>query len=74
MGKGDKKSKRGKIRLGSSGVSRPRKKKKTEIVSEKKVTEKVKKSSEPKSEKSKAEKPKTAKKTPSKKKENEAEA
>lgn len=28
MGKGDKKSKRGKIHIGTSGVSRPRKKKK----------------------------------------------
>lgn len=28
MGKGDKKSKRGKIHIGSTGVSRPRKKKK----------------------------------------------
>lgn len=29
MGKGDKKTRKGKIRLGSYGVSRPRKKKKT---------------------------------------------
>lgn len=29
MGKGDKKSKRGKIHIGTFGVSRPRKKKKT---------------------------------------------
>jgi len=29
MGKGDKRSKRGKIHIGSTGVSRPKKKKKT---------------------------------------------
>lgn len=38
MGKGDKRSKRGKIHIGTSGVSRPRKKKKAPL---KKTAEKA---------------------------------
>lgn len=63
MGKGDRKSKRGKIRLGSSGVSRPRKKSSVAQVPA---------ASKEKPAEAKAEKPKTAKKTTAKKKEAEA--
>ena len=37
MGKGDKKTKKGKITIGSFGVIRPKKKKKVDIVAAKKV-------------------------------------
>jgi len=40
MGKGDKKTKRGKIIMGTSGRLRPRKKKKAVVVPKKKATKK----------------------------------
>lgn len=71
MGKGDKKTKRGKITLGTYGVTRPRKKKKKankpiEIVEKEKPAKK--KAATPKVQKSNAEKPKTPKKAAAKKK------
>ncbi|WP_353778244.1 30S ribosomal protein THX [Winogradskyella sp. 3972H.M.0a.05] len=50
MGKGDKKSKRGKIARGTSGVRRPRKKKKAVVVAPK---AKAKKKTTPKATKAK---------------------
>lgn len=58
MGKGDKKSRKGKITMGSYGVLRPRKKAKTKVASAKKATP-AKKASTPK----KAAPKKTTKKT-----------
>lgn len=43
MGKGDKKSRRGKLFMGSYGVTRPRKKKKTRSASPKKLAKKAEK-------------------------------
>lgn len=48
MGKGDKKSKRGKIAIGSFGVSRKRKLKKTAAVKAKKEAPKKEKAAKPK--------------------------
>lgn len=71
MGKGDKKTKRGKITLGTYGVTRPRKKKKKtnkpiEIVEKEKPAKK--KTASPKVQNSNVEKPKTPKKAAAKKK------
>lgn len=69
MGKGDKKSRRGKINIGSFGVTRPRKKKvSTPVAAEKKEKPVKKKAAAPKAEKPKAEKPKAPKKAAAKKK------
>jgi len=46
MGKGDKKSKKGKIFMGSYGVSRPHKKKKSKSASPKKIAKKAEKKAE----------------------------
>ncbi len=46
MGKGDKKSKKGKIFMGSYGVSRPHKKKKSTSASPKKIAKKAEKKAE----------------------------
>lgn len=72
MGKGDKKTKRGKINIGSYGVTRPRKKKKSVATPVEKVEKKekpAKKEAAIKEEKPKAEKPKASKKAAAKKKE-----
>lgn len=69
MGKGDKKSRRGKITIGSFGVTRPRKKKaSTPVAIEKNEKPAKKKAAAPKEEKPKAEKPKAPKKAAAKKK------
>lgn len=67
MGKGDKKTKRGKINIGSYGVTRPRKKKKSVATLKEKKEEPAKKEAASKEEKSKAEKPKASQKTANKK-------
>lgn len=41
MGKGDKKTKRGKINIGSAGVTRPAKKKKTVVAAKPKAAKKT---------------------------------
>ncbi len=48
MGKGDKKSKQGKRFMGSFGVTRPRKAKKSKTASKKKLAKKAEKKSAPK--------------------------
>ena len=48
MGKGDKKSKQGKRFMGSYGVLRPRKKKRSRTASKKKLAKKAEKKSAPK--------------------------
>lgn len=70
MGKGDKKTKRGKITLGTYGVSRPRKKKNANIpvATVEKEKPAKKKATASKEEKPKAEKPKAPKKVAAKKK------
>ncbi len=47
MGKGDKKSRKGKIFMGSYGVSRPHKSKKSRSASPKKIAKKVEKAAAP---------------------------
>ncbi len=70
MGKGDKKTKRGKINIGSYGVTRPRKKKKSVSTPvEKKEKPAKKEAAAIKEENPKAEKPKAPKKAAAKKKE-----
>lgn len=69
MGKGDKKTKRGKINIGSYGVTRPRKKKKSVATPIEKKEKPAKKEAASKEEKPKAEKPKAPKKAAAKKKE-----